>query len=74
MKAENREQGGARFSVRLPSAPAGDGEPSAPRRARRPGGGGLMGAILVVDDERSMRDYLEILLRKAGHQVAAVGR
>ncbi|MBS2029369.1 MAG: sigma-54-dependent Fis family transcriptional regulator [Deltaproteobacteria bacterium] len=30
-----------------------------------------MGAILVVDDERSMRDYLEILLRKAGHQVVA---
>ena len=32
-----------------------------------------MGAILVVDDERSMRDYLEILLRKAGHEVVAVG-
>jgi two-component system response regulator PilR (NtrC family) len=31
-----------------------------------------MAAILVVDDERSMRDYLEILLRKAGHQVTAV--
>jgi len=28
-----------------------------------------MGAILVVDDERSMRDYLDILLRKAGHEV-----
>ncbi|MBI5549115.1 MAG: sigma-54-dependent Fis family transcriptional regulator, partial [Deltaproteobacteria bacterium] len=28
-----------------------------------------MARILVVDDERSMREYLEILLRKAGHEV-----
>jgi two-component system response regulator PilR (NtrC family) len=28
-----------------------------------------MGRILVVDDERSMREYLEILLRKVGHEV-----
>ena len=31
-----------------------------------------MARILVVDDERSMREYLEILLRKAGHQVTTV--
>jgi two-component system, NtrC family, response regulator PilR len=30
-----------------------------------------MGSILIVDDERSMRDYLEILLRKAGHQASS---
>ncbi|HEU4382174.1 MAG TPA: response regulator, partial [Anaeromyxobacteraceae bacterium] len=29
-----------------------------------------MGSILVVDDERSMREFLEILLGKQGHQVA----
>ena len=28
-----------------------------------------MASILLVDDERSMRDYLEILLRKRGHEV-----
>jgi two-component system response regulator PilR (NtrC family) len=28
-----------------------------------------MARILVVDDERSMREYLEILLRKGGHEV-----
>jgi two-component system response regulator PilR (NtrC family) len=28
-----------------------------------------MARILVVDDERSMREYLEILLRKSGHEV-----
>ncbi|HEY6105551.1 MAG TPA: sigma-54 dependent transcriptional regulator [Anaeromyxobacteraceae bacterium] len=30
-----------------------------------------MGSILIVDDERSMREFLEILLAKQGHQVAA---
>ncbi len=30
-----------------------------------------MASILVVDDERSMREFLEILLRKQGHEVAA---
>jgi two-component system response regulator PilR (NtrC family) len=29
-----------------------------------------MAKILVVDDERSMREFLEILLRKRGHEVA----
>ncbi|HZZ85788.1 MAG TPA: sigma-54 dependent transcriptional regulator [Anaeromyxobacteraceae bacterium] len=29
-----------------------------------------MAAILVVDDERSMREFLEILLRKQGHEVS----
>jgi two-component system, NtrC family, response regulator PilR len=29
-----------------------------------------MAAILVVDDEQSMREFLEILLTKAGHEVA----
>src|SRR3990172_830700 len=29
-----------------------------------------MASILVVDDERSMREFLEILLQKAGHEVA----
>ncbi len=28
-----------------------------------------MARILVVDDERSMREYLEVLLRKLGHEV-----
>ena len=31
-----------------------------------------MARILVVDDELSMREYLEILLRKAGHEVQTV--
>jgi two-component system response regulator PilR (NtrC family) len=30
-----------------------------------------MASILVVDDERSMRELLEILLRKQGHEVSA---
>ena len=30
-----------------------------------------MASILVVDDERSMRELLEILLRQAGHEVSA---
>ncbi len=33
-----------------------------------------MARILVVDDERSMREYLEILLRKEGHQATIVER
>jgi two-component system, NtrC family, response regulator PilR len=32
-----------------------------------------MASILVVDDERSMREFLAILLRKQGHQVVAEG-
>ena len=28
-----------------------------------------MGSILVVDDERSMREFLAICLRRGGHQV-----
>jgi two-component system response regulator PilR (NtrC family) len=31
------------------------------------------GRILVVDDERSMREFLEILLRKEGYEVATAG-
>jgi two-component system response regulator PilR (NtrC family) len=30
-----------------------------------------MGSIMVVDDERSMREFLAICLRRAGHQVTA---
>ncbi|HEY1548337.1 MAG TPA: response regulator, partial [Kofleriaceae bacterium] len=30
-----------------------------------------MGQILVVDDERSMREFLAICLRRAGHTVTA---
>ena len=29
-----------------------------------------MASVLVVDDERSMRDFLKILLEKEGHKVA----
>ena len=32
-----------------------------------------MGRILVVDDERSMRDFLEILLQREQHEVVACG-
>jgi two-component system response regulator PilR (NtrC family) len=32
-----------------------------------------MASILVVDDEQSMREFLEILLHKAGHEVAMEG-
>jgi two-component system response regulator PilR (NtrC family) len=31
-----------------------------------------MGSILIVDDERSMREFLGICLRRAGHQVKVV--
>jgi len=30
-----------------------------------------MASILVVDDERSMREFLAICLRRAGHAVTA---
>lgn len=29
-----------------------------------------MASVLIVDDERSMRDFLKILLEKEGHKVA----
>src|SRR5512133_2383996 len=32
-----------------------------------------MASVLVVDDERSMREFLEILLRKHGHEVCVAG-
>src|SRR5512142_1108986 len=32
-----------------------------------------MSSILVVDDERSMREFLEILLRQEGYDVAVAG-
>ncbi len=32
-----------------------------------------MASILVVDDERSMRDFLKILLEKEGHTVCSAG-
>ncbi|MBW2416352.1 MAG: sigma-54-dependent Fis family transcriptional regulator [Deltaproteobacteria bacterium] len=32
-----------------------------------------MASILVVDDERSMREFLEILLQRDGHQVVSCG-
>ena len=61
--------GGARFVVRLPGAAAGAG--STARIARE----GTMASILVVDDEASMREFLEILLAKQGHRVStAAGR
>ena len=41
------------------SAPAATIEPAAPRRPAR---------ILVVDDEESMRHYLSLALRRAGHE------
>src|SRR4030095_11971439 len=44
----------------LPCAPADRGEPA-------------MSRILVVDDERSMREVLAILLRKEGYEVATAG-
>ncbi len=31
--------------------------------------GAVQGRILVVDDERSMREFLEIALHRAGHEV-----
>ena len=31
----------------------------------------LTGNILIVDDERSMREFLAIFLRRAGHRVEA---
>src|SRR5690606_6978483 len=34
---------------------------------------GVMARILVVDDERSMREFLEILLMKEGHEVLLAG-
>jgi two-component system response regulator PilR (NtrC family) len=34
---------------------------------------GLTGDILIVDDERSMREFLAIYLRRAGHRVEAAG-
>src|SRR5262245_44648568 len=33
----------------------------------------LTGDILIVDDERSMREFLAIYLRRAGHRVEAAG-
>jgi two-component system response regulator PilR (NtrC family) len=32
-----------------------------------------MASLLVVDDEQSMREFLEILLKREGHRVASVG-
>src|SRR5512135_1258817 len=32
-----------------------------------------MASILVVDDEASMREFLEIMLRKQGHEVVCAG-
>jgi two-component system response regulator PilR (NtrC family) len=32
-----------------------------------------MASLLVVDDEQSMREFLEILLKRAGHRVASLG-
>ena len=32
-----------------------------------------MARVLIVDDERSMREFLEILLSKAGHEVESIG-
>ena len=32
-----------------------------------------MAKLLVVDDEPSMREFLEILLRKQGHEVTSAG-
>src|SRR5690349_13165349 len=40
------------------------------RRSRREGG--LVGNVLVVDDERSICEMLEIALRKDGHKVETV--
>ena len=33
-----------------------------------------MATVLVIDDDRSFRDYLEILLRRAGYDVRSLGR
>jgi len=46
--------------------------PQNPRRRRRQGEGELVANVLVVDDERSICEMLEIALRKEGHKVETV--
>lgn len=80
--AENREGGGALFTVRIPLIPAGNGEPArngdaaatgAPSPQSRNGriNSDTPGKVLVVDDEGVVRDLLTRILRADGHTVVA---
>ncbi len=58
------------------AAPAGCGEPAMKKGDERTRGIGAnsRARILVVDDERSMREFLAIMLGKAGYRVESVAR
>jgi nitrogen-specific signal transduction histidine kinase/CheY-like chemotaxis protein len=65
---------GTTFSIYFPCANAVSGRPSTPAPSASPGSG--EGTILVVDDERLVRDVTRQMLESAGFQVlcAAGGR
>jgi CheY-like chemotaxis protein len=69
--AENRPEGGARFSVYLPVATGEDGkrEEASPARPSAIGGSEL---ILLVEDEAGVLAYGRSLLERSGYGVLAV--
>jgi CheY-like chemotaxis protein/anti-sigma regulatory factor (Ser/Thr protein kinase) len=70
VRAENRSEGGARFTVRLPAIPQPEG--AAPRTRPQPAPRATRQArVLIVEDNDDARVTLQRILQSEGHLVSA---
>ena len=60
------------FFIEVPVVPAMSGRRYRPHEAGEEAGNRRLGTILVIEDEESVRDSLELLLKNDGHLVTAV--
>jgi two-component system CheB/CheR fusion protein len=69
---QSRLGDGSMFFIEVPVVPATSGQRHRPHESSEDTGNRRLGTILVIEDEESVRDSLELLLKKDGHLVTAV--